>query len=223
MGRLCLALMFTGSAIGLLAAALFDGLSSPGDGEFFGVSSFSNGGVSASETTRYVAVAAVSAVVGAVMGVVLHVAGVRVHARGVGVTTVAGLVGCTVGLSPVVFAAAMVIDLPEGVSPLVLYAVSGAAAYGLAIAAVYLALRAVGDRVTNPTVRAVAVVLPVGALVATAVGVSSAWTLGFSTVTSTWVVVVVAVVLVLIMTFAAARAIAIRRGRTFGAGGAVAD
>jgi hypothetical protein len=215
MGRLCLALMFMGSAIGLLAAALFDGLSGPGVGEFYAVSSFSGGGLSASESARYVAVAVMGAVVGAAMGAVLHLAGVRVQARRrVGFTTVAGLVGCTVGVLPAVVAAGTVVDLPEGVSPLVLYAVSGAAAYGLAIAAVYLALRVIGDPATTATVQATAIVLPVGAVAATATGVGSAWALGFSTVTSTWIVVIVAVLLVLSATFAVARAIGVGRDRS---------
>lgn len=207
--------MFVGSAIGLLAAALFERLSGPGDGEFYAVSSFSGGGLSASEPARYLTVAAVGAVVGIATGVVLHLAGVRVQARRcVGLTIVAGLVGCTVGVLPALVAAGTVVELPEGLSPLVLYAVSGAAAYGLAIAAVYLALRVIGDPATTPTARATAIVLPVGALIATATGMGSAWALGFSTVTSTWIVVIVAVVLVLTTTFAVARAIGLERDRS---------
>jgi len=97
-----------------------------------------------------------------------------------------------------------------GWSPLAVYAVSGLVAYGLSVAAVFGVLRAAGDRLTARTTRAVAAMLPVGALVATAVGVGTAWKLGFSTAAPTWIAVVLLVVLVLATTLVAARAWALR-------------
>ncbi|MCF8611763.1 hypothetical protein L5G28_16575 [Gordonia sp. HY285] len=144
----------------------------------------------------------------------LHLTGARVQPkRRVGFTAAVGLAGCAVGVLPAMVAAATVADLPDWLHPLVLYAVCGALGYGLAIAAVYTTLRMVGDQAARATGRAVALVLPVGALIATAVGVASAWALGFSTVTSTWVVATTLVILTLSATLAVARAIGLRPHR----------
>lgn len=211
MGRLCLVLMIGGGVIGLLAAGLFDGLSGPGDGEYFGVSSYAGGRSSLTEPARYLLVAAAGAVVGAVGGGLLHLAGVRVEGRRrVGLTVGAGLLGCAVGVAPALITAATVVYLPDALSPLALYAVCGVASFGLALAAVYLALRVVGDPAAKSTAQATAMMLPVGALVATVAGMAGAWELGYSTVLSTWVVVISVVVVVLGATFSVARAFGLR-------------
>ncbi|MCF3941114.1 hypothetical protein [Gordonia tangerina] len=212
MGRLCVTLMFAGSVIALLAAALFQGIMTPGDGSYMAISSFGGGRVALSEPMRYLAVAAAGAVVGAVTAGMLYAAGARVDPqRRIGTTVVAGLLGSAVGVAPVLLAVALMVDLSDWLSPLVPYAISGAVAYGLAVAAVFLALRAVDDPATSQTVQAVAAVLPVGALLATICGVAGAWALGFATVTSTWIVVIAIVLIVLSATFAAGRAIGLRQ------------
>ena len=212
MSRLFVWLMFLGCLIGLLTAALFEGLTGPGTGEYLVVSSFSGANVTVSEPLRYLMIAAAGAAMGAVGAGVLRAAGAQVppHRR-VGLTVAVGVIGCVVGVLPALIAVTVAADLPGWLPPLLLYAVTGALGYGLAVTAVYLALRTVGDHAIRPTTRATALVLPVGALLATAAGVTSAWVLGFSTVTSTWVVVITLVVLILSATFAAARAIGLRQ------------
>lgn len=223
MGRLCFALTLVGGLVALLGAALYQGLSSPGGGGGYGVDvigawSFSGGPGSSeflhntSESQRYLTASAVGAVIGLGTGVVLHLVGVRVDAgTRVGLTVLAGLVGCTVGLLPALIPLATGAEPPAGLSPLELYAVAGTLAYALALAAVHLALRAVGDPGTKPTTHATAVVLPIGAVLATAAGVFSAWVLGFSTVNSTWIVVFVEVILILCASFAVSRGVGMRR------------
>ncbi|YCN55864.1 hypothetical protein AB9M10_29620 [Rhodococcus erythropolis] len=160
--------------------------------------------------------AVIGAVLGALTGLVLHLAGVRISGgqdNRMLRTVVAGLVGVTLGLTPlsVLISMAFTRSVDIGWSPLLVYAVSGFLAYGLAVAAVFGVLRAAGDRLTTRTAQAVAAMLPVGALAATTVGVGTAWRLGFSTAAPTWIAVVLLVVLVLAMTFVAARAWAVRR------------
>lgn len=159
--------------------------------------------------------AVIGAVLGALTGLVLHLAGVRISGgqdNRMLRTVVAGLVGVTLGLTPllVLISMAFTRSVDIGWSPLLVYAVSGFLAYGLAVAAVFGVLRAAGDRLTTRTAQAVAAMLPVGALAATTVGVGTAWRLGFSTAAPTWISVVLLVVLVLAMTFVAARAWALR-------------
>ncbi|MCQ4125945.1 hypothetical protein NOU13_15715 [Rhodococcus erythropolis] len=159
--------------------------------------------------------AVIGAVMGALTGLVLHLAGVRISGgqdNRMLRTVVAGLVGVTLGLTPllVLISMAFTRSVDIGWSPLLVYAVSGFLAYGLAVAAVFGVLRAAGDRLTTRTAQAVAAMLPVGALAATTVGVGTAWRLGFSTAAPTWIAVVLLVVLVLAMTFVAARAWALR-------------
>ena len=159
--------------------------------------------------------AVIGAVLGALTGLVLHLAGVRISGgqdNRMLRTVVAGLVGVTLGLTPllVLISMAFTRSVDIGWSPLLVYAVSGFLAYGLAVAAVFGVLRAAGDRLTTRTAQAVAAMLPVGALAATTVGVGTAWRLGFSTAAPTWIAVVLLVVLVLAMTFVAARAWALR-------------
>ncbi|MHA6742006.1 hypothetical protein [Rhodococcus erythropolis] len=159
--------------------------------------------------------AVIGAVLGALTGLVLHLAGVRISGgqdNRMLRTVVAGLVGVTLGLTPLLVLISMAFtgSVDIGWSPLLVYAVSGFLAYGLAVAAVFGVLRAAGDRLTTRTAQAVAAMLPVGALAATTVGVGTAWRLGFSTAAPTWIAVVLLVVLVLAMTFVAARAWALR-------------
>lgn len=159
--------------------------------------------------------AVIGAVLGALTGLVLHLAGVRISGgqdNRMLRTVVAGLVGVTLGVTPllVLISMAFTRSVDIGWSPLLVYAVSGFLAYGLAVAAVFGVLRAAGDRLTTRTAQAVAAMLPVGALAATTVGVGTAWRLGFSTAAPTWIAVVLLVVLVLAMTFVAARAWALR-------------
>ncbi|MGF0256585.1 hypothetical protein ACQR3V_21620 [Rhodococcus erythropolis] len=159
--------------------------------------------------------AVIGAVLGALTGLVLHLAGVRISGgqdNRMLRTVVAGLVGVTLGLTPllVLISMAFTRSVDIGWSPLLVYAVSGFLAYGLAVAAVFGVLRAAGDRLTTRTAQAVAAMLPVGALAATTVGVGTAWRLGFSTAAPTWIAVVLLVVLVLAMTFVAARAWGLR-------------
>ncbi|WP_245555571.1 hypothetical protein [Gordonia soli] len=194
-----------------MAAALFEGLTGPGDGEYLVIGSFNGADTTVSELTRYAVIAVVGTAMGALGAGMLHLTGAQVQPqRRVGLTVAVGLAGCAVVVLPVMVAAATVSDLPDWLHPLGLYAVCGAVGYGLAIAAVSVALRMVGDHAARSTARAVALVLPLGVLIATAVGVGTAWMLGFSTVTSTWVVVTGLVILILSAAFAVARGIGLR-------------
>jgi hypothetical protein len=213
--RLCLALMLVGGLTAFLAAALFQGLSSPEVAGTFitGYSQTSSFPVRfSSDPARYLTVGLLGAVVGLVSGAVLHAVGMRMSADdGAVLTVLAGLLGSAIGLSPVLITMAATIDLTAGVTPLGMYAITGVLAYLLAIAAVHVSLRVIGDPTTKSTTRATAVLLPAGGILATAAGVGSAWTLGFSTATSTWIVVVIVVVLILSGTFAMARVAGVRR------------
>ncbi|WP_168442941.1 hypothetical protein [Rhodococcus opacus] len=97
-----------------------------------------------------------------------------------GRTVAAALVGVTVGLSPmlvllyVVFTATVGIAV-EWASVLVLYAGSAVLAYGCALLGVWWVLASAGDDRRAATVRRLAVLLPVGALTATAAGVGGRW------------------------------------------------
>ncbi|EEN84084.1 hypothetical protein RHOER0001_6541 [Rhodococcus erythropolis SK121] len=108
-------------------------------------------------------------------------------------TVVAGLVGVTLGLTPllVLISMAFTRSVDIGWSPRLVYSVSGFLAYALAVAAVFGVLRAAGDRLTTRTAQAVAVavaaMLPVGPLAATTVSVGTVWSLGFFTAAPTWI------------------------------------
>lgn len=165
--------------------------------------------------------AAIGALLGALTGFVLRLAGVRISGgqnNRMVPTVVAGLAGVTLGLTPLLVLIGMAFtgSVDIGWSPLLVYAVSGLLAYGISVAAVFGVLRAAGDRLTVRTTRAVMAMLPVGALAATAVGVGTAWRLGFSTAAPTWIAVVLLVVFVLAGTFVVARTWALRmRARDF--------
>lgn len=140
-----------------------------------------------SQWTWPIEAAVIGAVLGVLTGLVLHLAGVRISGgqdNRMLRTVVAGLVGVTLGLTPllVLISMAFTRSVDIGWSPLLVYAVSGLLAYGLSV----------------------------GALAATAAGVGTAWKLGFSTAAPTWIAVVLLVVLVLAVTFVAARAWALR-------------
>ncbi|MER2086330.1 hypothetical protein [Rhodococcus sp. (in: high G+C Gram-positive bacteria)] len=205
-----------GAAVALIATALTQGSSQvPATITLFsgGTTISSVGGES--HWAWPIRAALTGAVLGAMTGFVLRLAGVRMSAgqdNRVVRTVVAGLAGVTLGLTPllVVISMAFTGSVDIGWSPLAVYAVSGLVAYGLSVAAVFGVLRAAGDRLTTRTTRAVAAMLPVGALVAIAVGVGTAWKLGFSTAAPTWIAVVLLVVLVLATTLVAARAWALR-------------
>ena len=127
-----------------------------------------------------------------------------------GRTVAAALGGVTVGLLPllvllyVVFTATVGIAV-EWASVLVLYAGSGVLAYGCALVGVWWVLAAAGDDRRAGTVRMLAVLLPVGAVAATAAGVGVAGMFGYSTVPATFVCVVTVVAAVLTATAALAR------------------
>jgi hypothetical protein len=88
---------------------------------------------------------------------------------------------------------------------LVLYAGSAVMAYGCALLGVWWVLAAAADDRRAGTVRILAVLLPVGALAATAAGVGAAGMFGYSTVPATFVCVVTVVAAVLTATVALAR------------------
>ncbi len=138
-----------------------------------------------------------------------------------GRTVAAALVGVTVGLSPmlvllyVVFTATVGIAV-ERASVLVLYAGSAVLAYGCALLGVWWVLASAGDDRRAATVRRLAVLLPVGALTATAAGVGAAGMFGYSTVPVTFVCVIAVVAAVLTATVALARVLT--RAPAVGAG-----
>lgn len=207
-----------GATVAIVTAALTQGSSQASATiTLFSGGTTISGFAGESQWTWPIEAAVIGAVLGALTGLVLHLAGVRISGgqdNRMLRTVVAGLVGVTLGLTPllVLISMAFTRSVDIGWSPLLVYAVSGFLAYGLAVAAVFGVLRAAGDRLTTRTAQAVAVaaMLPVGALAATTVGVGTAWRLGFSTAAPTWIAVVLLVVLVLAMTFVAARAWALR-------------
>jgi len=166
------------------------------------------------------------AVAGAGCGVVLWLSGWRVVRDAasaeerrrrrtflLGRTVAAALGGVTVGLLPLlpllvllyaVFTATVGIAV-EWAVVLVLYAGSGVLAYGCALLGVWWVLAVAGDDRRAGTVRMLAVLLPVGALAATAAGVGAAGMFGYSTVPATFVCVVAVVAAVLTATVALAR------------------
>ncbi|MFC9556823.1 hypothetical protein ACFTWF_39050 [Rhodococcus sp. NPDC056960] len=127
-----------------------------------------------------------------------------------GRTVAAGLAGVTVGLSPTLvllyvwFTAAVGIAVEMSLV-LALYAGSAVSAYGCALLAVWWVLTAAGDERRTATVRSLALVLPVGALAATAAGVAVAAAFGYYTDPVAFVCVILAVVMVLVATVGAAR------------------
>ena len=166
------------------------------------------------------------AVAGAGCGVVLWLSGWRVVRDAasaeerrrrrtflLGRTVAAALGGVTVGLLPLlpllvllyaVFTATVGIAV-EWAVVLVLYAGSGVLAYGCALLGVWWVLAVAGDDRRAGTVRMLAVLLPVGALAATAAGVGAAGLFGYSTVPATFVCAVAVVAAVLTATVALAR------------------
>lgn len=205
-----------GAAVAIVAAAVTQGSSQASATiTLFSGGTTISGFAGESQWTWPIEAAVIGIILGTLTGFVLHLAGVRISGgqdNRMLRTMVAGLVGVTFGLTPllVLISVALTRSVDIGWTPLLVYAVSGFLAYGLAVASVFGVLRAAGDRFTTRTARAVAAMLPVGALAAMTVGVGTAWSLGFSTAAPTWIAVVLLVVLVLAMTFVAARAWALR-------------
>nr|WP_141217279.1 hypothetical protein [Rhodococcus sp. 05-2221-1B] len=166
---------------------------------------------------RPVVAASTGAVIGMFAGLVLHLCGYRFTvepSRRVGLVVVAGLVGVTLGMMPVlILVGTSFSGSSSGVSPdylLPIYAGTAVLAYVLGIASVRLLLRATDDPLPSRTTKVVAAFLPIGGVLATLVGMGTAWILGFSMKASTFVAVIVAVLCVLVATFALARAWALR-------------
>ncbi|RYF55224.1 MAG: hypothetical protein EOO27_21635 [Comamonadaceae bacterium] len=127
-----------------------------------------------------------------------------------GRTVAAALGGITVGLLPILVLLYVVFTATVGIAVewavvLVLYAGSAVLAYGCAMVGVWWVLAAAADDRRAGTVRMLAVLLPVGALAATAAGVGVAGLLGYSTVPATFVCVIAVVAAVLTATVALAR------------------
>ncbi|QDQ95120.1 hypothetical protein FND50_32960 [Rhodococcus sp. WB9] len=175
-----------------------------------------------------------AAVAGAGCGVVLWLSGwrvVREAASGderrrrrtflLGRTVAAALGGVTAGLLPMlvllyaVFTATVGIAV-EWASVLVFYAGSAVLAYGCALLGVWWVLAAAGDVRRSGAVQMLAVLLPVGALTATAAGVGAAAMFGYSTVPATFVCVITVVAAMLTATVAQARVLT--RAPAVGAG-----
>ena len=161
--------------------------------------------------------ASAGAVIGLLAGLVLYLCGFRFAvdpSRRVGLVAVAGLIGVTLGMTPVLillgtsFSGASSSVSTEYLLPI--YAGTGVLAYVLGVISVRLLLRATHDPLSSRTSKVVAAFLPIGGVLATLAGMGTAWILGFSTTASTFVAVVVAVLCVLVATFALARAWALR-------------
>lgn len=161
--------------------------------------------------------ASAGAVVGMLAGLVLHLCGFRFTvepSRRVGLVVVAGLIGVTLGMTPVLILVGTSFSGLSSAVPtdylLPMYAGTGILAYVLGVGSVRLMLRAGRDPLSSRTTKVVAASLPVGGVLATLVGMGTAWILGFSTTASTFVAMIVAVLCVLVATFALARARALR-------------
>ncbi|PQP17945.1 hypothetical protein C5613_33210 [Rhodococcus opacus] len=127
-----------------------------------------------------------------------------------GRTVAAALGGITVGLLPMLVLLYAAFTATVGIAVewavvLVLYAGSAVLAYGCALLGVWWVLAAAADDRRAATMRMLAVLLPVGALTATAAGVGAAGLFGYSTVPATFVCVVTVVAAVLTATVALAR------------------
>ncbi|WP_156517632.1 hypothetical protein [Rhodococcus sp. LB1] len=181
-----------------------------------------------------VAVLGGATVAGAACGVVLWLSGWRMVRDAasadercgrrtflLGRTVAAAMAGITVGLSPMLVLLYAVFTATVGIAVewavvLVFYAGSAVLAYGCALLGVWWVLAAAGDDRRAGTVRMLAVLLPVGALTATAAGVGVAGLFGYSTVPVTFVCVIAVVAAVLTATVALARVLT--RAPAVGAG-----
>ena len=129
--------------------------------------------------------------------------------------------GVTVGLLPMLVLLYAAFTATVGIAVewavvLVLYAGSAVLAYGCALLGVWWVLAVASDDRPAGTVRMLAVLLPVGALAATAAGVGVAGLFGYSTVPATFVWVIAVVAAVLTATVALGRVLA--RAPAVGAG-----
>ncbi len=166
---------------------------------------------------RPVVAASTGAMIGMFAGLVLHLCGYRFifePSRRVGLVVVAGLIGVTLGMTPVLILVGTSFSGQSSGVPtdylLPIYAGTGIFDYVIGIASVWLLLRATHDPLPSRTTKVVAAFLPIGGVLATLAGMGTAWILGFSTTASTFVAVMVAVLCVLVATFALARAWALR-------------
>lgn len=168
------------------------------------------------------AVAATGAVAGALIGIALYGFGIRITAVSrsrLGRVTAAGLVGVVLGLLPaLIYVGSALVGLNSGESVafppsllLILYGVSAVLAYGAALFAIWLVLRASADDFVGRTMRCTALLLPVGTLVATGAGVGAAWFYEFTTSAYCVSVVITVVTLAISLTFAASRSMALRQ------------
>lgn len=178
-------------------------------------------------------IAVVGSVLGALIGVVLYLAGVRVTVGAgtrFGRVVSAGLAGIAVGLAPILVVVLDAVNdwqpgysvAAEPVSLLTTYSVCAGLAYCAALLLVWSILRLTGDDFGPGTTKRVAVLLPVGGIVATACGVGTAWLYDFTTRPYVVVASTLVVLLVLSATFAAARVWAVKSSAPGPAAGSVA-
>ncbi|BDH58688.1 hypothetical protein [Tsukamurella sp. PLM1] len=162
--------------------------------------------------------ALVGAAAGACAGMILWLIGVRPQVRAgdrIASVVLAGLLGAVIGSVPALgfvgSAFADLVSAPSTVWIMAIYAGGGVLAYAGALAAVAAALRVLSAERIRATVVALAWMLPIGAVVATAAGVGIASLTDYSTDTGTWVRTVTTVVVIVAATLAAGRAFAMRR------------
>ncbi|EID79850.1 hypothetical protein W59_11326 [Rhodococcus opacus RKJ300 = JCM 13270] len=207
-----------GVVVGLVAVVVFAALTSR---PYMVAASFQPGLTDPSIVS--VIVLGGAAVAGAGCGAVLWLSGWRVVRDAasaderrrrrtflLGRTVAAALGGITVGLLPMLVLLYAAFTATVGIAVewavvLVLYAGSAVLAYGCALLGVWWVLAAAADDRRAATMRMLAVLLPVGALTATAAGVGAAGLFGYSTVPATFVCVVTVVAAVLTATVALAR------------------
>lgn len=223
MGRMCVGFAVLGATMALLSAALMSGIGQPSGMAVCTMvgSAGYHADLFAGDHTRYVVIAVVGAILGLIVGAVMCLSGFRVAGHPgnrIARITCAGMVGAVLGMSPTLVLLADAFDgypsFDTAVPPLLLYGVSAVLGYALALGAVYLVLRTSHDPLAAATTRAVAFALPVGAILATAIGVLVAWAMGFSAAESTWLAVVILVLVTLVATFAVGRGWVLRTAPT---------
>ncbi|NMM92271.1 hypothetical protein B2J88_49915 [Rhodococcus sp. SRB_17] len=123
------------------------------------------------------------------------------------------LIAVAIGLSGTLYGLTIAFTNVYSGSPgmlvLPLYLTSGVLAYLCAVMSVWATLRLSGDPRISATVKRLAALLPIGALLAVGAGSGIAWLQGFTTTPLTFAVVIAVVVLVLALTVSAARHLAL--------------
>lgn len=139
----------------------------------------------------------------------------RAHRLGliIPVALLAVAIGLSGTLGVLAAAFANVYTSSPGLLALPLAATSGALAYLCAVVSVWVVLRRCGDPHTAATTKRLAIVLPIGSILAVGGGVGAAWLLNFTASAFTFTVVVAVVVLILALTVASARHLALTPGR----------